>query len=99
MFLHSCREGNRAYGLLVNVLGNKHPTKIKLLCANQKSPFRELPREKPSANLPRTFFVDMSTSVHVCLSGKINRHSSVAGDTVPPIKNQESTSKKNETAL
>ena len=71
----SFREGIRVHGLLVNVLGNDHPNKIKLLCANQQRPpasfcgkntFR-----KPSANRLQcgaTFLVDMSTSIHVCLS-------------------------------
>ena len=66
----SFREGIRAHGLLENVLGNNHLNKIKLLCANQPRPFRELPQEK---NLPQTFrgcsaalpfLVDMSTSIH-----------------------------------
>ena len=59
----SFREGIRTYGLL----GNKHLTEIKLLCANQKGLFRELPREKqPSANLPRSFR-DCSAAPHFWL--------------------------------
>ena len=80
----SFREGIRAHGLLVNVLGNNHPTEIKLPCANQQGLFRELPRgknnfRKPAANLPRlqcgaTFSVDRSTSKHGCLSRKKKQH-------------------------
>ena len=73
----SFREAIRAHGLQVNVLGNSHPTDRHetTMC---KSSF--------SGNLPRIFrdcghgpscFVDMSTSIHICLSGKINRHSVV----------------------
>ena len=72
----SFREGTRVHDLLVNMLGNNHPSEIKLLCATQQRPFRGLPqasaRLTASANLPlqwgATFVDDMSTSIHVCLS-------------------------------
>ena len=43
------------HGLLVNVLDNNYPTKIKLLYANQQGPFRELPRGGGKKHLEQTF--------------------------------------------
>ena len=48
----SLSEGIRVHGLLVNVLGNNHQNEIKLLCANQQRPFRELPQGKKNFREP-----------------------------------------------